>query len=104
MNARPFLLLVPLVIFVVLAATYQRDPGSAPPAGAERAAAARDARLVVVIVDSLRKQTLEKPGVMPNLLALARDELRLHWTYFAQLDPAIVSETLRRLRLRAIAI
>jgi hypothetical protein len=28
-------------------------------------------------------------------------ELRLHWSYFAQLDPELVLEVLRNLRLRA---
>ena len=37
-----------------------------------------------------------------DALELAGAELRLHWTYLAQLDPALVLETLRRLRLRAI--
>lgn len=30
------------------------------------------------------------------------EELRLHWTYFAQLDPELVLATLSRLTLRAI--
>jgi len=36
-------------------------------------------------------------------LDFAEGEIRLHWSYFAQLDPTLVSKILRELRLRAVA-
>jgi hypothetical protein len=35
-------------------------------------------------------------------LDISESEIRLHWSYFAQLDPDVVLEVLRRLRLRAL--
>jgi len=36
-----------------------------------------------------------------GLLDHSNDEIRMHWSYFAQLDPDTVLEVLRRLRLHA---
>lgn len=37
-----------------------------------------------------------------DALDKSENEIRLHWTYFAQLDPDIVLGILRRLRLKAV--
>ncbi len=36
-------------------------------------------------------------------LDISDNEIRLHWSYFAQRDPSVVMEVLRELRLRAVA-
>jgi hypothetical protein len=75
LTLRPLWLLAPLLfIGAVLLLDPDRPPRAsavtAGPPRVDRADRDRD-RLVVVIVDSLRRQTLEAPGTMPNLLALA---------------------------------
>jgi hypothetical protein len=53
-------------------------------------------------------QQWEKPKAIsqfdldPARLDLMGDELKLHWSYFAQVDPEVVLEVLRNLRLRSI--
>ena len=77
MKLKILLLTVPAVLLVVFAALYRQEAdGSAHRAALEQARTLHSGaqhRLVVVIVDSLRRATLEAPGVMPHLLALARD-------------------------------
>ena len=75
MKVRVLLLITPAVLLVLFAALHRAPTGgvseTATP-GRPAAQAERDGRrLVVVIVDSLRQATLEKPAVMPHLLALA---------------------------------
>jgi hypothetical protein len=54
-------------------------------------------------------QQWQKPSILFRLgsdrdrLDISDNEIRLHWSYFAQLDPSIVLRVLRELRLRAVA-
>jgi hypothetical protein len=73
-KAKALLLLAPAVLLVLLASFYRQEAGTGRDAGrTTRETSVRGQRLIIVIVDSLRQATLEKPGVMPHLLALARD-------------------------------
>jgi hypothetical protein len=37
-----------------------------------------------------------------SLVDVVAGEFRFHWSYFAQRDPTVVGEIIRRLRLRAV--
>lgn len=76
MKAKALLLLAPTILMVLFALLYRQEKsrgsaGGAPRHSASDAGRKEKKRLLVVIVDSLRKDTLEKPGVMPHLLAMA---------------------------------
>jgi hypothetical protein len=66
-------LLTPLLaaLLVVLSGFHEATPDSAAP-GSAAVRAPSDGRLLVVVVDSLRRETLEAPGHMPRLLEIAR--------------------------------
>ena len=49
-----------------------------------------------------KPQPINEFVLNPSELDLDGEELRLHWSYFAQLDPEVVLHVLRSLRLRAI--
>jgi hypothetical protein len=52
-------------------------------------------------------QQWDQPQVLPRLdvereqLDIVGDEIRFHWSYLAQVDPAMVLEVLKRVRLKA---
>ena len=64
------------------------------------------AGMIVILLLCLgcEKEPTEPPEleVYPTELDFDGEELRLHWTYFAQIDPEVVLGILRSLRLRAI--
>ncbi|MCU0558952.1 MAG: alkaline phosphatase family protein [Desulfobacterales bacterium] len=76
MRAKTLLLIVPAALLVQLAAFCPLEAPVSVSATRHPAPAAgeRGQRQVIVIVDSLRQATLEKPGVMPHLFALAMAE------------------------------
>jgi hypothetical protein len=76
MRAKTLLLIVPAALLVLLAAFCPLEAPVSVSATQHPtpAAGGRGQRQVIVIVDSLRQATLEKPGVMPHLFALAMAE------------------------------
>ena len=76
LTLRPLWLLSPLLF---ISAFLLLDPGprqakavpSPTPAQGDRVGRTDD-RLIVIVLDSLRRKTLEAPGIMPNLLALSK--------------------------------
>jgi hypothetical protein len=49
-----------------------------------------------------KPQPINEVNLDPTEVDFDGEELRLHWTYFAQIDPEVVLGILRSLRLRAI--
>lgn len=69
---RLFFVLPVAVLLVLLFAAGDSSPGAAVDAVDAAPASELPGRLVVVVVDSLRRETLEADGVMPGLLALSK--------------------------------